>query len=430
MAKKRRVRRGEPRRKRFYAPERYNQKTLREEREYGLYWYSWLWRVLRPVAVFVCATLIIIGVVSMGWNKVYETYLMPMEPESNEIVRFTIDSGTSITKIGSNLEKAGLLRNGSVFKYLVQFQGLTSNISYGTYSLSPGMSVTEVVSELTSGNQNTERIITIIPGWTVEDIADYLYDEGAIVTREEFLELCRDATAFADASYPLKLAQDAGTLAGRKYQLEGYLAPDTYRVFYSADAQSILNTLIAQTNTVVDDVFYSDHTQYAVDSEGNYYQVEQYATDLTMDQSIILASMIEKEAGKTADYAKVSAVFHNRLKAGWKLESDPTATYVSGETRLALTEQDIAGQNAYNTYSIDGLPIGPICNPSAAAMEAALFPDMEYIRQGYMYFCAREPLSGELAFSITLEEHERNVAQYRPLWEEYDRQQAAQNAQQ
>ena len=63
-------------------------------------------------------------------------------------------------------------------------------------------------------------------------------------------------------------------------------------------------------------------------------------------------------------------------------------------------------------------------------MEAALFPDMEYIRQGYMYFCAREPLSGELAFSITLEEHERNVAQYRPLWEEYDRQQAAQNAQQ
>ena len=360
MAKKRRVRRGEPRRKRFYAPERYNQKTLREEREYGLYWYSWLWRVLRPVAVFVCAALIIIGVVSMGWNKVYETYLMPMEPESNEIVRFTIDSGTSITKIGSNLEKAGLLRNGSVFKYLVQFQGLTSNISYGTYSLSPGMSVTEVVSELTSGNQNTERIITIIPGWTVEDIADYLYDEGAIVTREEFLELCRDATAFADASYPLKLAQDAGTLAGRKYQLEGYLAPDTYRVFYSADAQSILNTLIAQTNTVVDDVFYSDHTQYAVDSEGNYYQVEQYATDLTMDQSIILASMSEKEAGKTEDYAKVSAVFHNRLKAGWKLESDPTATYVSGETRLALTEQDIAGQNAYNTYSIDGLPIGPI----------------------------------------------------------------------
>ena len=183
---------------------------------------------------------------------------------------------------------------------------------------------------MSSGSQTNERVITIIPGWTVEDIADYLFEEGAIATREEFLTLCEDATAFADASYPLKLAQDAGTLEGRKYQLEGYLAPDTYRVFRSADARSIINTLIAQTNTVVDSVYYSDHVSYYVDSEGVTHEVEQFESTLTMDETIILASMIEKEAGKTSDYAKVSAVFHNRLQAGWKLESDPTATYLSG----------------------------------------------------------------------------------------------------
>ena len=70
------------------------------------------------------------------------------------------------------------------------------------------------------------------------------------------------------------------------------------------------------------------------------------------------------------------------------------------------------------------LPAGPICNPSVAALEAAMSPDMDYIKQGYLYFCATEPNSGKLAFSISKEEHEANVALYRPLWEEYDRQQA------
>jgi len=144
-----------------------------------------------------------------------------------------------------------------------------------------------------------------------------------------------------------------------------------------------------------------------------------------MDQTVILASMIEKEAASREDYARVSAVFHNRLKLGMPLESDPTVTYLSGEHRLALTDADTAQQNGYNTYFVPALPIGPICNPSAAALEAAQSPDLSYIEQGYLYFCATEPTSGQLAFSITEEEHLANVARYRPLWEEYDRQQAA-----
>lgn len=422
MARKRRK---NVRKNNLYTPQRYDERTLHEEREYGVYWYSWLWRICRPVLIFLCSLLIVIGIVTMGWNKVYEKFLMPMDVNNTQPVRFTIESGTSISDIGAQLEEQQLLRNGTIFKYLVQFRGLTDSISYGTYNLSPSMDINAIIDELSSGSQTNERVITIIPGWTVEDIADYLFEEGAIATREEFLTLCEDATAFADASYPLKLAQDAGTLEGRKYQLEGYLAPDTYRVFRSADARSIINTLIAQTNTVVDSVYYSDHVSYYVDSEGVTHEVEQFESTLTMDETIILASMIEKEAGKTSDYAKVSAVFHNRLQAGWKLESDPTATYLSGVNKLALTDEETQAQNAYNTYVIDGLPIGPICNPSAAAIEAALYPDMEYIQQGYMYFCAKEPTSGELAFSITLEEHEANVAQYRPLWEEYDRRQAS-----
>lgn len=430
MAGKKQAPRQERERRPFSRPMRYDQRTVREEREYGVYWYAWLWRVLRPVTVFFCAVLIVIGLVTMGWNSVYEAFLMPVDPENTQTVRFTIESGDSISEIGENLEKAQLLRNRTVFRYLVQFLGVTDKISYGTFDLSPSMDVNAIIDELSSGSQNAERTITIIPGWTVEDIADYLYAEGAIQSREEFLNLCRDAAPFAEMSYPIKLAQDMGTLSGRKYQLEGYLAPDTYRVFRNASAQQIVSTLVEQTNTVIDEVYYADTIQYEVDPEtGEYREVVRYRNDdLTLDEIIILASMIEKEAASTEDYARVSAVFTNRMNAGMRLESDPTATYLLGVDKLALSDEETSAVNNYNTYVIDGLPVGPICNPSAAAMEAALYPDVEYVDEGYLYFCAKEPTSGELAFARTLEEHEANVAQYRPLWEEYDRQRAQQQS--
>ena len=430
MAGKKQAPRQERERRPFSRPMRYDQRTVREEREYGVYWYAWLWRVLRPVTVFFCAVLIVIGLVTMGWNSVYEAFLMPVDPENTQTVRFTIESGDSISEIGENLEKAQLLRNRTVFRYLVQFLGVTDKISYGTFDLSPSMDVNAIIEELSSGSQNAERTITIIPGWTVEDIADYLYAEGAIQSREEFLNLCRDAAPFAEMSYPIKLAQDMGTLSGRKYQLEGYLAPDTYRVFRNASAQQIVSTLVEQTNTVIDEVYYADTIQYEVDPEtGEYREVVRYRNDdLTLDEIIILASMIEKEAASTGDYARVSAVFTNRMNAGMRLESDPTATYLLGVDKLALSDEETSAVNNYNTYVIDGLPVGPICNPSAAAMEAALYPDVEYVDEGYLYFCAKEPTSGELAFAKTLEEHEANVAQYRPLWEEYDRQRAQQQS--
>jgi UPF0755 protein len=135
----------------------------------------------------------------------------------------------------------------------------------------------------------------------------------------------------------------------------------------------------------------------------------------TMDQILTLASMIEKEA-KEADFAKVSAVFHNRLKAGMKLQSDVTIHYITGVRRMSLTEDDLKVSNAYNTYQITGLPPGPICSPSSAAIDAALYPDQTFLAENYLYFCAKEPENGELYFSRTLQEHEQAVAIYEPLW--------------
>ncbi len=423
MAQKRK-RRAASRRAPVIKSEKYSIKALHEDREYGLYWYAWIWKILRPVLIFICSALMVIGMVSVGYNRVYDHYLAPVAADTSETVSFKIEKGESVSVIAKRLEEAHLLRNHSVFKYMVQFQGLTNMLSYGTFNLSPGMNVNQIIAELTSGSQTNERTITIVPGWTCENIADYLVSIGALESRDEFLKLCNDVDLFVGNSYALRDAQSAGSLVGRKYALEGYLAPDTYRIFISASPESILRTLLNQHNKVVDSVFYSDQTEYYSDAEGNFHEVETYDNPLTMEQTITLASMIEKEAASRADYAKVSAVFHNRLKAGWKLESDPTVTYLSGVHKLALTDEETAQQNAYNTYFVPALPAGPICNPSVAALEAAKSPDMEYIREGYMYFCAMEPTSGKLAFSKTKEEHLANVTRYRPLWEEYDRSQA------
>lgn len=418
--KKRRLRGRNAQRREAYTMEKYDTRALHEEREYGLFWYAWLWKILRPVLIFMCSVLIVIGMVTVAWNKVYDNFLAPMDTMSAELVTFEVESGSTVSGIAEQLVEAKLLRNESVFKYLVQFEGLTNSLSYGTYKLSPGMSVSEIIDELTSGSQTNERVITIIPGWTCEDIAEYLVGIGALENEQEFLALCNDVDRFSGFSYALRAAKDADALEGRKYALEGYLAPDTYRIFLSATPESILNTLLTQNNKVVDQVFYTDTTDYYADEEGGIHEVETFDSALTMDETIILASMIEKEASNEIDYARVSAVFHNRLKMGWKLESDPTATYLSGESKLALSSSDISAANGYNTYYVDGLPVGPICNPSTAALKAAMNPDMEYIEEGYLYFCATEPTSGMLAFAKTKEEHEANVAKYRPLWEEYD----------
>lgn len=402
MAKKRRI----------VSKKFYNQKTLHQEREYGFYWYSGLWKLIRPLLIFTISLVICAGVILSGWNMVYEEFLMPVAPDDNTEVTFRIKYGSSVTAISNNLLDQGFIRNKGIFKILVMFQGVTNKISYGDYLLSRDMTPGEIIEVLTSGTQITERTITIIPGWTVEDIADYFVKIGALdpAARETFLSLCRDSEAFMDVSHQL---QQAGRLSDRRYALEGYLAPDTYRVFVDDEPKELLEKLLAQTEIVLDKLY-----DVSAETDENAFQ-----TDLTQDEIIILASVIEKEAAQKEDFGKVSAVFHNRLKQGMRLESDPTAKYTNGATNMVLTTEQVNLDTPYNTYVISGLPVGPICNPSPAAIEAALHPNQSFIDEGYLYFCSKDPDSGELHFSQTLAEHEAAVAEYRPLWEAFDEEQ-------
>lgn len=380
------------------------ERELIESRRYGFFWYDWIWRVLRPILVFVCSFVIICGLVYTGWQKVDEMFFAPTDSQNQEVVSFSVKSGSSLSAVSKNLEAAGLIHNHTVFKYMADFMGMGQKIQSGDYELTRAMSATEILDQLISGDGKPLTMkITIIPGWTVEDVANYLVEIKVLSSTDEFLSLCKSGEAY-NGYYFIEEVMKTGTVSQRKYALEGYLSPNTYEIYTSSSADTLIKRLLTQTEAA----YLSGYDERAQE------------LGLTMDEVFTLASMIEKEA-KTSDFAKVSAVFHNRLKAGMTLGSDVTVKYASGSQKMSLNDSDLAVDSPYNTYTHKGLPVGPICNPSTDAVVAALYPDEQYVAQKYLYFCSAEPESGKLVFSKTLEEHNKAVSYYRQYWEEYDK---------
>ena len=381
----------------------YTYQSMREEREFGPYWYSGAWNILRPVLIGITTMIVVIGLLSMVWQSVYDSYVAPVNTEDNTDIVFEVASGQSLTRVAANLEKAGLVRSATVFKYYCDFAGWGQKLQVGSYYLKASMTMEEIADQLTRGDGNPlVRNITLIPGWSIEEFAAKLVRNGVLESPDTFLAACRDGKAFKDYYY-IEDVLTSGQPDKRKYVLEGYLSPNTYEVYVTATEEDIIKKLLSQTE--------------AVFTEENQERAE--ALGLSMDQVLTLASMIEKEA-KESDFTKVSAVFHNRLKAGMKLESDVTIHYITGVRKMALADSDLAVSSPYNTYQVTGLPLGPVCNPSAAAVRAALYPDESMVNEKYLFFCAKEPESGELYFSKTLDQHKRAVESYSKFWKKYD----------
>ena len=378
-------------------------RSVRDEREYGLYWYSGLWHIIRPILVGLTVLVLVIGIGMTVWNKLYGSFLAPVDEADPEEYTFQISSGESLNRVATNLENEGLIRNKSLFKYYCDFAGMGQKIQVGSYTMTKGMQMTEIADLLTTGDGNPlVRNITLIPGETIEDFAARLVKNGVLENSDKLLAICKDGKAFQDYYY-IKDVLVTGQPEKRKYVLEGYLAPNTYEVYVSATEEEIVKKLLSQTETVF--------------TEENQARAEELG--LNMDQVLTLASLIEKEA-KSSDFTKVSAVFHNRLKENMKLESDVTVHYVTGVRKMSLSDSDLNTDSPYNTYRVTGLPLGPICNPSADAIRAALYPDESMVNEKYLFFCAKEPESGELYFSKTLDQHRRAVEIYAPYWKEYD----------
>lgn len=387
----------------------YDHESLRDERQYGFYWYSGLWHVLRPILVGLTALVLVFGLCSTVYSVIDEKFISAVDRNDQAEIAFSVENGQSLNKVATNLAAAGIIKNRSVFKYYCDFAGLGQKIQAGDYQLKKSMNIFQIAEKLTTGDgKPMTTTITIIPGWSVENIAAKLVEQGVFKDATEFLTLCKTGTGLSDY-YFIQDELKTQRVSERKYLLEGYLSPNTHELYTNATPTDVLKKLLDQTDVVLS------------------YEAQERASEIgmTVDQVLTMASLIEKEA-KTADFAKVSAVFYNRLKSDMNLGSDVTIHYITGERRMSLRDSDLAIDSPYNTYKYAGLPLGPICNPSADAIQAALYPDETFIAEKYLYFCSKDPNTGELVFSKTLEEHNAAVAIYAPLWKQYDQERGIQ----
>ena len=363
-----------------------------------------VWRLFRPLVVFACACVLVIGVLATAWTYVFNNYILPPDPTDTRKVEFVVERGSSVSAIARKLKEEGFVRNKGVFQYASEFIGKGHKLKAGTYELSRSMTITEIIDILSAGDGGTQVMrFTVVEGLTVEEIAASLVEQKVFSDDDRFLELCRTGEGIADSYDFVRDVVDAQD-EGRTYVLEGYLYPDTYEIYVGSSEEVVIGKMLDRMNVIY----------------GAAYRNRAEELGMDMDEVLTLASIIEKE-GLRASYAKVSAVFHNRLKEGMALGSDVTVQYAVGVKRLVLTQSELNTKSAYNTYINKGLPVGAICNPGEHAIEAALYPDGEYQEEKYLYFALTDPETGELAFSKTLEKHNEVVETYRPLWEAYDK---------
>lgn len=355
----------------------------------------------RTLKTWLISLLIIVVFMQLSFFSVNQLFFAPPSWDGTKI-EFEVVKGASFSDVAESLQKNGFIKNALVFRIYAQFSDKAYKLKSGVYELSKNMSITDILDTITRGEgYRTVIKLTIVEGKNVETMASQIKSAGIVDNTKTFYDLANNLDYYKSK---FSFLNDIPTDSQRRYALEGYLFPDTYEVYSDVSADSVIQKQLTRFRTI-----------YTTE-----YEQRAKSLGMTMDQVITLASIIEKEA-KTDDFKKVSAVFHNRLKNGMALQSCATVQYAKGIKRLDLTDEDIAYDSPYNTYLHKGLPIGPICSPGKKAIEAALYPDDTYVKQGYLYFCVSDPATGATVFSKTYEEHMTNVNKYKPLWQEYDK---------
>lgn len=286
-----------------------------------------------------------------------------------------IEPKSGVQEIAQTLWEVGVIRSRWAFLTMTYLRGSTTRLQAGEYEFTPDMSLREVLGKLEAGRVVTHQV-TIPEGFTARDIAQLLAGER-LVGANRFMVLV------ADARFVEKLGVPGATL-------EGYLFPDTYYLTRGMGEEEILEKMVERFRNVA---------PKDLDAQARKLGLDAHSV-------VTLASLIEKEAKLDSERPLVAAVFYNRLRRNMPLQSDPTAVYGVPGPRRRITTLDLKRKTPYNTYLKVGLPPGPIANPGAASLQAALNP----AHVNYFYFVAKN--DGSHFFSRTLEQHGQAVRKY------------------
>ena len=348
--------------------------------------------IRRIVAIIFLIIILAAGGAAVGGYYYINSALKPVEPDSKTQTLVEVPIGSSATTIGKLLQKQGIIKNSTIFKYYVKLNNI-SGFQAGNYDLSPSMTMDEITKTLQTGKLVREALfkITVPEGLQLDDIAAIIA-KNTDYSKDEIIKKLDDPETIKKLieKYP-ELLSESILDKEIKHPLEGYLFPATYPFYEEKPSlDSIIDVMLKQTQKVI-----------------SAYEVTIIEKEVNVQQLLTMASLIEKEATAQADRHLIASVFFNRIESDMPLQTDPTIAYALGEHIDRTLYEHLEVDSPYNTYKNKGLQPGPIANAGESSIEAALNP----AESDYLYFLA-EYGTGQVHYAKTLKEHNEFKTKY------------------
>ena len=357
---------------------------------------------------FFISLLIFLGLISAGGYFGYQyvqSSLQPVDASSKQYVTVQIPEGANVQTIGSTLEKSGLIKHGVIFAFYAKYKNY-SDLKSGYYNLQKSMSTEDIIHELQKGGTAEAQEpalanLTIPEGYTIDQMAQAVGQlQGEFkepLTADAFLSKVQDDNFISQevAKYPSLLESLPTKESGVRYRLEGFLFPATYSIKESTTIESLIDEMLATMDKTL---------------APHYSAIK--SKNLTVNELLTIASLVEKEGAKTEDRKLIAGVFYNRLNLGMPLQSNIAILYAQGKLGQKISLADDAGidtsiNSLYNVYTNLGLMPGPVDSPSLDAIESSI----NQTKSENLYFVA-DVTDGKVYYASNKEEHDRNVAEH------------------
>ena len=357
---------------------------------------------------FFISLLIFLGLISAGAYFGYQyvqSSLQPVDASSKQYVTVQIPEGANVQEIGKTLEDAGLIKHGLVFSLYAKYKNY-ADLKSGYYNLQKSMSTEDIIHELQKGGTAEAQepalaTLTIPEGYTIDQMAQAVGqlqgDFKEPLTADAFLAKVQDENFISQevAKYPSLLESLPTKESGVRYRLEGFLFPATYSIKESTTIESLIDEMLAAMDKTL---------------APHYSTIK--SKNLTVNELLTIASLVEKEGAKTEDRKLIAGVFYNRLNLGMPLQSNIAILYAQGKLGQKISLADDAGidtsiNSPYNVYTNLGLMPGPVDSPSLDAIESSI----NQTKSENLYFVA-DVTDGKVYYASNKEEHDRNVAEH------------------
>lgn len=338
------------------------------------------------VIIVLVVVVVLVVIAALKVKSIYDGFMEEYkgtETASGEDVTIEVPEGASSKKVAAILHDAGLIQYEYAFVLRIKESEYRGRIQPGTFTLNTGMNTMEMIETLCYVEPVKEVVdtLTIPEGYSIEQIAAKCEEQG-ICSKEEFLN------EIESGNHQAPFSTGDRDITGAKYELQGYLFPATYDIYEDTTAASLIDTMLEKFQSV----YTSEYSAAAAELGYSDYEI------------LIMASIVEREAKIDSERPIIAGVIYNRLDIDMMLQMCPTVLYPLTDGMYDVSEvlyDDLEIESPYNTYKNIGLPVGPICNPGQASIEAVLYPD----ENDYLYYHTSDAGDGSHIFSATYDEH-------------------------